>query len=64
LIVCLRLVGLGGMLRGRRRFAALDFMIYRQALPNLSIALGDARSLYASYPQYDNTVYGRLKVTF
>jgi len=45
-------------------FVPLDFMIHWQALPNLSIALGAARSLYASYPQYENTVYGRLKVTF
>jgi hypothetical protein len=45
-------------------FVPLDFMVHWQALPNLSIALGAARSLYASYPQYENTVYGRLKVTF
>jgi hypothetical protein len=45
-------------------FVPLDFMIHWQALPNLSIALGAACSLYASYPQYENTVYGRLKDTF
>ncbi len=45
-------------------FVPLAFMVHWQALPNLSIALGAARSLYASYPQYENIVYGRLKVTF
>jgi len=45
-------------------FVPLDFMVHWQALPYLSIALGGARSLYASYPQYENTVYGRLSFTF
>jgi hypothetical protein len=44
-------------------FVPPDFMVHWQALPNLSIALGAARSLYASYPQYENTVCRRLKVT-
>jgi hypothetical protein len=44
-------------------FVPPDFMVHWQALPNLSIALAAARSLYASYPQYENTVYRRLKVT-
>jgi hypothetical protein len=39
-------------------------MVHWQGLPNLSIASGAARSLYASYPQYENTVYARFKVTF
>jgi hypothetical protein len=45
-------------------FVPPDFMVHWQALRNLSIALGAARSLYASCPQYENTVYGRLEVTF
>jgi hypothetical protein len=45
-------------------FVPLDFMVHWQVLPNLSVALGAARSLYASDPQYENTDYGRLKVTF
>jgi hypothetical protein len=35
-------------------FVPLDFMVHWQALPELSIALGAARSLYASYPQYEH----------
>lgn len=45
-------------------FIPLDFMVHWQALPTVSVALGAARSLYASYPQYDNTVYGRLRITY
>lgn len=45
-------------------FIPLDFMVHWQALPKVSIALGAARSLYASYPQFDNTVYGRLKISY
>ena len=45
-------------------FVPLDFMVHWQALPSLSLALGAARALYASYPQYENTVYGRLRFTF
>jgi hypothetical protein len=30
----------------------------------LSFGLGGARSLYVSYPQFENMVYGRFKVTF
>jgi hypothetical protein len=45
-------------------FVPLGFMVHWQALPSLSIALGAARSFYASYPQYENMVYGRLSFTF
>jgi len=45
-------------------FIPLDFMVHWQVMPKVSIALGAARSLYASYPQYDNMVYGRLRITY
>jgi hypothetical protein len=35
-----------------------------QVMSALSLGLGGARSLYASNPQFENMVYGRLKVTF
>lgn len=45
-------------------FIPLDAMVHWQVSPAFSIGLGAAHALYSSYPQYENTVYGRLKITF
>ena len=42
----------------------LDFIVHRQVMSALSFGFGDARSLHASYPQFDDMVYARPKVNF